>query len=207
VKWEAAQDLLLPDLKDCPWPMAQSRLVLSTREFCSRAAIWRVTLDPILSIAGVAEYPDLIESQQMEVIRVLQAFYDRQELTPITPDNFFREKVDRIGSGPPDYMTVEADSIILSPAPGESGKLIEVQATFKPALSATTFPDELWNQYIEGIVEGAKARLYASPSKPYTDLTLAAASRAAFVRAAGIARERASKGSTRARRRIRGTFY
>lgn len=203
--WEDAQDLLLPDLKDCPWPMAQSRLVLAAREFFSRSGTWSATLDPIPSQAGVTEYPEVVPSANMEVVRVRRCFFGTDELTPLTPDEFFSAVMDPTGM--PEYMTVDADVLLLSGAPSESGVSIIVEATFKPSLTNQGLPDDLWAQHIEAIVEGAKSRLYASQAKPYSDLTLAGASRAAFIRLAGIARERASKGSTKARRRVRGTFY
>ena len=40
-----------------------------------------------------------------------------------------------------------------------------------PALNANTVPDEL-DKYIEGIAHGAKARLFAMPNKPWTQMAL-----------------------------------
>ena len=203
--WEDAQDLLLPDLKDCPWPMAQSRLVLAAREFFSRSGTWSATLDPIPSQAGVTEYPEVVPSSNMEVVRVRRCFFGTDELTPLTPDEFFSAVMDPTGM--PEYMTVDADVLLLSGAPRESGVPIIVEATFKPSLSSTTFPTELWDQYGEGIAEGAKARLYKSPGKPYTDLNMAAVATDAFNVACGKARVRVDRGMTTARTRVRSRFF
>lgn len=207
MKWDDAADWILPDVKDCPWPMAKSRLVLAAREFCSRASVWRVALEPSVSVAGVADYPDLIETQQMEVVRVLRAYYGGAKLVPLGPGQFFEQRADGHSTGPPDYMTVEGDAIVLYPAPPDSGVEILVEATFKPSLTSTTFPTELWNQYGEGIAEGAKARLYKSPGKPYTDLNMAAVATDAFNVACGKARVRVDRGMTTAHTRVRSRFF
>jgi len=111
------------------------------------------------------------------------------------------------GSGVPEYITVDADVLILSGAPSESDVPIVVDATFKPSLANEGLPDDLWDQHIEAIVEGAKARLYKSPKKPYADLSLSAEARDTFVRAMGVARARASSGSTKVKRRVRAHFF
>lgn len=206
MNWDDAADLILPDVRDCPWPMARSRLILAAREFCSRTSIWRVALDPIHSVTGVADYPDLLESQQMEVVRVLRAYFGGAKLTPLGPGAFFERRIDPV-SGPPDYMTIEDGAIVLYPAPAESGAEILVEATFKPSLTSTTFPTTLWNQYGEGISEGAKARLYKSPGKPYTDLNMAAVATDAFNAAVGKARVRVDRGMTAPRQRVRARFF
>ena len=207
MKWDDAADLILPDVKDCPWPMAKSRLILAAREFCSRASVWRVALDPILSVAEVADYPDLIESSQMEVVRVLRAYYGGVKLSPLGPGQFFEQLADPVRSGPPEYMTIDGSAIVLHPAPMDDDVQILVEATFKPSLTSTTFPTPLWNQYGEGIAEGAKARLYKSPGKPYTDLNMAAVATDAFNVACGKARVRVDRGMTTARSRVRSRFF
>lgn len=207
MKWEDAADLILPDVRDCPWPMAKSRLILAARDFCSRTSAWRIELDPFKSIAGVAEYPELIESRQMEVVRVLRAYFGEKKLVPVNPGAFFALRVERQRVGPPEFMTVRGDAILLHPAPSESGVEILVEATFKPSLTSTTFPTELWNQYGETIADGAKARLYKSPGKPYTDLNMAAVAAGDFNAACGKARARIDRGMSTPRQRVRGYYH
>lgn len=205
--WEDADALILPDLKDCPWAMAKSRLILAAREFCSRAAVWRVQLEPFDSIADTEEYPDLIESSQVELVRVLSAYYGMDLLTPRVPTDFFALRVENGLSGVPQDMTIEGESVMLHPVPMESGVPIRVEATFKPSINATGFPSHLWDQYIEHIAEGAKARLYASQAKPYSDLQLAAVARENFNRGIGAAQVRSSKAKTAAVQRVRGRYF
>lgn len=204
--WDDARDLILPDVPGCPWEMARSRLILAAREFFSRSGTWSATLDPIPSQLGVAEYPEIVPTANMEIVRIRQCYYGTKELEPLTPDEFFDRQMDA-PSGLPEFMTVDADVLILSGAPTESGVDIVVEATFKPSLANEGLPNDLWDQHIEAIVEGAKARLYKSPKKPYTDLALSADARGAFLRLAGIARTRAAQGSTKARRRVRAHYF
>lgn len=208
VLWAEAQSLILPDLKDCPWEMAESRLILAAREFFSRSQAWRGKLDAITSIAGVADYPEIVEQQHVDIVRVLSAYYGDTPIEPLVATDFFEEQREDPGTeARPSFMTVEGDVLYLHRAPLESGVVIHVEATYKPALSATGLPQDLWGQYIEHIAEGAKARLYASQAKPYSDLNLAAAARSVFNREISKAYMRASKGMTRGRRRVQGYFY
>lgn len=205
-KWTEAQDLILPDVRDCPWAMAQSRLILAAREFCSRSGAWRVKLDPIPAVAGVADYPEIAELRDTEIVRVLAAYIGIEKLQPVTPDEFFVLQVEH-PQDLPERMTVEGDTLMIHGVPRESGAEIKVEAIFKPSLAATGLPDDLWNQYIEGIVEGAKALLYSSPDKPYTSAGLAALARERFIQAAGVARARTDSGMVRSRRRVRSHFF
>ena len=207
VEWNQAQPLILPDLRDCPWEMAQSRLVLAAREFFARSGAWRQELDTT-SIQGERDYPELVDLMDAEIVRVKRAFYGTQEIRPMLPTDFFKEVAEDPGTETtPQWMTVVEDTLYLHRAPLESGVLIKAECTFKPALTARGLPADLWNQHIEHIAEGAKARLYASQAKPYTDLNLAAIARDAFNREIGKAMARASRGSTRAARRVRAHFF
>jgi len=73
--WDDARDLILPDVPGCPWGMARSRLILAAREFFSRSGTWSATLDPIPSQAGVAEYPEIVPTANMEIVRVRHCYY------------------------------------------------------------------------------------------------------------------------------------
>ena len=205
--WEDAADLLLPDVRDCPWAMARSRLILAAREFFARSGVWTAKLDPIPSQAGVAEYEEIVPTANMEIVRVRECWYGTAEVQPLLPNQFFDREIEHTETGVPEYMTVDADVLLLSCAPAESGIDIRVEAIFKPSMVNQGLPDDLWDQHVETIVEGAKALLYRSQAKPYTDLQLAGIARQEFINATGTARERASKGSARAIRRVRGHFF
>lgn len=207
IPWEDAQDLILPDVRDCPWPMAQSRLVLAARAFFSRSGTWTAKLDPIPSQRGVANYPEIVPTTNMEIVRVRECWYGRDQVHPLLPDEFFDRIIERTELAVPEYMTVDIDELLLSCAPSESDIPIKVEGFFKPSMHCPGLPDDLWDQHIEAIVEGAKARLFRSQSKPYSDLNLAMLSEQSFRKAIGSARERSSKGSAKARRRVRAHFF
>jgi len=206
-KWIEAQDLILPDVPGCPWEMAKSRLIVAAREFCSLSAAWVETFETASAI-GVADYPEIVTGVESEIVRVLECYYGTDEVDPTTPgDMLLRQVEDADVTGPPDHMCVVEDVLTLHPPPGEEGVTIKGRVHLKPSMAATGLPDHVWAQHIEAIVEGAKARLYASPKKPYTDLGMASVSRSAFLAGAGNARERAAKGSTRVARRVRAHYF
>lgn len=206
ILWADAKSLILPDLKDCPWEMAKSRLILAAREFYARTGAWRQELETT-SIADVADYPE-VSPNDAELVRAKSAFYGTEEITPLVPTDFFKEQTEDPSSATtPEFMTVNAGVLWLHRPPLESGVEIKAEVTLKPLLTATGLPEDLWNEHIEHIVEGAKYRLYKSQAKPYTDLNLAALARDAFTRAMGVSGSRARRGSTRAARRVRAHYF
>lgn len=207
IRWNKAADLLLPELTDCPWPMAENRLILAAREFFTKSGAWRHTLEPFYSYANINEY-EAADIPDAEIVRLILGFYDGRELDPLTPDQWERVSADQ-GEvvGQPKYMSYSDELILVHPAPGSDGKEMRATVTLRPQLNAKGLEDQLWNDYIEVIVEGAKQRLYLSQGKPYTEPKLAAAAGARFKEGLKSAQWKIAKGQTRGRGRVKAHFF
>ncbi len=203
--WRDAAPLILPDLNDCPWEMAQSRLLLAAREFYSRSGAWRYSLEPFVTQANVFEY-DAVDFNGAEVVRVLSAWHGSDPLEPLDADTRQMEEANPSTSGTPSKIGYENQAIYLYPTPGEGGVAVRVDVMLQPALDATGLQDWMWSEHIEAIVKGAKARLYATQGKPYTDLTMASLMGQEFKDEISRAYWLTSRASGRGRGRVRAHF-
>lgn len=204
--WRDAAAMILPDLNDCPWEMAQNRLLLTARDFYTRSLAWRHSLEPFLTQAGVDEY-DAVDFSGAEVVRVFDAWYGSQPLDPMTADQGQENAADAATSGVPTKISYSDQALYLSPTPAEGGVLVRADVALRPTLAATGLSDSLWALHIEAIVDGAKARLFSAQGKPYTDPN--AGTEARFRFEAVIAREywRTVKASSRGRGRTRAKMF
>lgn len=100
----------------------------------------------------------------------------------------------------PDDTTI---GLLLAPAAGGN---LRVNVALKPTRASTTFPNWIFERYLETIAHGAKAKLLSIQKKPYTDLTLAAMHAQAFLNGISEAKVRMARGNTRAPLRTHSVF-
>jgi len=92
----------------------------------------------------------------------------------------------------PDDNTV---GLVLAPS---AGGALRIQAALKPTRASTTFPEWIYERYIETIAHGAKARIQMIPKKPYSDLKTGAWHLDQFNGFIGEAMIRTARANTRA---------
>lgn len=102
------------------------------------------------------------------------------------------------------YMP-DDDTVGLLLAPSAGGNL-RIQAALKPTRISTTFPDWIFERYIETIAHGAKGRLMTIPKKPYSDKETGAWHLQMFAGLIGEARVRTARGNTRGPLRTHTVF-
>jgi hypothetical protein len=183
-KWESAADLILPTLRDCPWGFARLQLLLAAREFCERSGAMRVTLDPIKTIAGIADY-DTSALKHTSVIKVNTATYNGVPLTRLTQSDYEQRIARSMDPGVPAFVIFDEGSVILYPTPGEAGVEVDISVTLKPSLKSNGLQSEFWEQYIEKIVLRARARCHEAIDKPYSNVDKAALLNEEFARQCG----------------------
>lgn len=146
-------------------------LVLACREFFERSTAWRVTVGPRKLVANKKHYymspydayANVVQVFDVELNGVpLRKFTRRpagQEPTGTQPFAYYMESPDQIRLWPLSPLTVEeALTFHVALAPKQT-------VTHLPRIAATHFYD--------AIFDGAVARLYSQPAKPYTDVTRA----------------------------------
>ena len=177
-------DEVLSELAGVPQPMAINSIRNAAIDFCERSKAWVIDADPISSVANQAIY-EFEPDAGTEVTGVLQAYYNGLEILPKTsaqleslvsvPGTTFIAGVPwQKQSGVPKYYNIErVDEFILVPYPIEAIALVIVmKIILKPTRTATGMEKWILDKYFMQIAAGAKARLCAMPSKPWSNPTL-----------------------------------
>jgi hypothetical protein len=147
---------------------------------------------------------------QVKPVKVIRAWHDDVEIFPQTTQELsLRYAQWTTEEGTPRWFTQRTpESLILVPKPTAASVAgLDIELAVKPARFATVIDRELYEKYLEEISYGAKFKLFAMKSKPWSDPALAAGWRAAFDEACGTARVTAAKGFTRARQRVKAHFF
>lgn len=201
---------VMPDFPGCPEITVDVALRGALIEFCEKTLIVQRDHDPITVVAGITDY-DLEPPTGTLVTKVMRAWYRQVLLEPVAPDNVLYAQVyntmyegaELTKAEPRNFIQKEERSITLYPIPKETSKnALTIRIALKPTRSATTFEDVLFEDYAEAIAHGAKYRLFSMSGKPWTNGPAAAAALNFFNSAVNVARQRASRGSSRADVRV-----
>jgi hypothetical protein len=185
---------LMPHVSGCSDPLARQSLVDTAIDFCDRTNIVRVRQDLSGLTANVREY-DLDLPSGTQLARVLRVMVGetKASMVPIefveSPYAYYDTVgTDTVERGTPRCAYLLSPTTIgLFPPPAESAPLsLMVEFSIKPLRTATTLPDELAADWLDAIVEGAKARLYALPKADFAMPTAIPMAMAAY--ANGVSR-------------------
>jgi hypothetical protein len=204
--WSAWYDAILPDVPGCPAGAADYAIKRAAIDFCDRSCAWRKALPAIDSVASTAgengEYTLPAAGTGQVVAKLIECRWIGSALTFKRPDelqDIYNPTDWRTVTGPtPQYFTQETpNKVRLVPAPSSStvGAINGLWAAVRPADTATGIDDDVGSEYHQAIVDGAKARLFESPDKPYTNPQLAQTYQALFDSEIGNAAFRAFRGS------------
>ncbi len=201
-------DEVLPDL-----PGAQTDIVLHAIRraliyFCERSlAYWHTPAD-IDVVSGTHTYTPAVPTDT-EIAKVRQAWYDNNQLHIVSSDdlnNFYLDWQNE--SNPPEYLTQESVSTVRL-VPNPSADLtagLSLRLALKPTATAATIGGDIFDRYYDVIGYGAKARLMASPKKPYSSTEHASYFDRKFKDGIASAAIDAAKGFTRAPLRTAGYY-
>jgi hypothetical protein len=203
---------ILPEVLGCPEPVVDHALVSTMIDFCEKTLVHQVDLDPITVVRGIIDYELDPPINQTLITRVMKVFYKDTELTAVAPDdvrvaqlyNKYFEGVQPQEGTPRMYVQKDPRTISIFPFPQETERLaLTLRAALKPTRSATQFDDILYEEYAETIGHGTVSRLAMQSGKTYTDLKLAGLKNVLYTAGVNVARQRASRGSTRANQQVR----
>lgn len=194
--WADFYDSLMPDVPGCPYVAATFALRQSAIAFCEQSLAWTYAHPDIAVVNDVDEYA-YIPPVGALVHAVVYAEFNDHEIDAKVKDVDMRIWNWRNQSGTPEYVLGGPSGIRLVPTPDVEGTLKLVVA-LKPDNDSTGIDDEIFQEYREAIVHGAKARLMLSPRKPYTNAELAAFHMQQFAAQTAGAGQRVARNYTRA---------
>jgi hypothetical protein len=168
-------DKFLPELlqyvPDVPEVVATNAIRNAAIEFCERTRVWQVDSFST-SIAGLASY-EVDPPFGAKFVDIIFAYYGDRLLVPKVAeelDRVYRWTDWRTLRGEPVYLTrMNALEIILVPAPSEARVRIKLRAAYAPTRASNQVGVDVYENYLEVICMGARARLYNTPLQPYYD--------------------------------------
>lgn len=163
---------LLPYLSGCPSSAAEQALVDAATSFCEDSLAIRQRLDTELTSNGNPEF-DITAPPNQLVTRVLKVWVDGREIGSMPAESVDDQRF--VSSFPRAFYTLLDDSgltALLYPVPDNSYTLI-AEVALKPIRGARSLHTDLFNTWIDIILDGAKARLMSIPDQPYTNLSAA----------------------------------
>jgi hypothetical protein len=175
-------DDVMPVIPGAPLVLAQQEIRAAAIEFFARSLTHQAAMTPVASVIGQADYTIVNPIANTVIEQVLEVTYNGG-----APLRFARRVRDLVSAYGPTWSTLSAvapDYVLVNPQ-CTSVKLIKkpstviagaiaIYAVLKPTHAATSISDDdLYQQHRLVISEGAKARLFAMPKKPWTNLELA----------------------------------
>lgn len=150
-----------------PEPLVYQELLDSAITFCEESHVVRYITDPITVIPGVADY-DIDLPQFTDLTRIVRVWYGDSQFTPAR-------------ATPMNWLVTDIGQLTVYPTPSEStiGPMFMEVAT-KPTRTALSVADQLYTDWIEGVVGGAVARICSMPDQPWSNDANAAKGAAAY---------------------------
>ena len=173
-------DTILGRLTGAMPEMVQTEVRNAVREFFVESTAWRQEVrtgvkagESTIDFRGVVSKAD--------TLFILQAFYKGNRMQPVEDFPYNWED----GGSPTAFWSPEPGVMRMSPVPDQTEEqALRVMLALKP--SGCDVPSWVEDIYFKVISDGALARLYAHPKRPYTEFGLAAYHSGQF--RAGIAR-------------------
>lgn len=141
-------------------------------EFCERTRYWQDDADAILMFPKLNTYEiDVLAGRKF--VDVMFAYYNQKLLVPKAPEELsrlYRWADWRTLRGEPCYVTrYNAKEIIVVPTPDKPGDRLNMRIAYAPTRDARNVGIDVYENYLEVIGNGARARLYNTPGQPYYD--------------------------------------
>lgn len=201
---------VLTDVPGCPEIAAVLAVRNTVIDFCEKSLVVQADLDPVSLVAGQADY-DLEPPVNRLVTKVMKLFYKNSELHPFGQDfvpsatYFNPSAIDGdADSEPRGWSQKDTTTFTVWPAPKTAqANAITIRAALKPTRASTSCDDVVFEDYAEYIAAGAKARLMLQPNKAYTNPGLVVTQNQLYMQGVNMARQRASRGHTRANLRVK----
>jgi hypothetical protein len=154
----------------CSDPLARQALVDSCIQFCEKSEVLRQDLDPLTVSANVSSYELTPPEESHTFARILSVVIDGTPLHGV-----FEHDVKNLrpsSEGPKAFHTTRKDNefrLHLYPTP-DKATTATVHAVLRPTRAATEVDDELFERWVDAVVDGAIARITRLPDQPYSDI-------------------------------------
>ena len=198
-------DSFLPEviqfMPDVPEHIAKNAIRNAAIEFCEKSRYWQIDVDPISVVNGQRNYV-VPTPADTKMVGAVSAYYNTNLLIPKGPDELAR--IYRMGDwqqveGSPQYMTqLIKPEVVLVPTPYEDkADALHLRVAIAPTREAEEITQDVYENFLLVIANGAKAILYNTPGQPYFDKASAKECQMYFRAGIANARIMVDKGLTR----------
>lgn len=214
-----ALDAFLPHIQ--PWllaapePLVRASLLRAAREFCERTHVIQATVGPLAAVANQSDYPFTLSSADLELVRVKRAWWETQELNLVAPEDIGTPlaytgtvgSISRQSSRPVDALLSGPLTLTVAPPPLTSqASMLTMRVVVRPTMAATTLPDELFNDWLEGVIAKTILVVAAVPGNMVSANTIALAQSMDMTQV-GRACDVARRGRQQAPMRVQGNPF
>ena len=199
---------IAPRVPGCSDALIDQAVLDACIDFCERSLVVKRMLDSFVTKPLQAIY-DLYGANQQGVAQIMRVWVDSTEITPLdedaisTPFGFVSSVPGQSnpGSTPRFFNETEPNSISLYPTPDKVYTL-NMRVALKPMRSATQVEDQLFEDWVEVVMDGAFARLFAMPAQEFTSPALTKYHAVQYEVGVNAAMLQARRGNTRAQSRV-----
>lgn len=207
--WSLFYPEVLPELPKVPVPLVDYWLRTAAIEFCERSKCHLVGLASLDSVANQGSYVIALAADT-DLVELAAVRYQGETLDPVSP-TFLETSYDDWESevGCPEFYTQpDPSTVTLVPAPDASvAAAIRLRAAIKPGTAATGVDDWLFTKYHTQIAAGAKSKLMAMVSKPWSNPDEAPKQQTIFADGIDEAVVVSQRGFVRSRPRVTARFF
>jgi len=193
--WDNYMPEVAPDVAGCPKSVIRNAIRNSAIELCYEGRAWRTQITDVTMVIGTPVYTlgVPVDSEVIATTRLL-VVGDVRPLSTLPPAHQNRFKISA-DNGRPKFYNAETPATVTLYPPPDTAYVAEVFALLKPTKVSLGGPDFLYNDWLEVIASGAKARLMAMAGRPWSNPKMVNIHRKAFVKGYVEARIRDAKGN------------
>lgn len=201
---------VLPFVSSCPDDTVLHNVRLAAIEFFRRTHVWEADLTPItadgVSSLFALTLPTDAVIDKVQRVRLKPAGQEARKIAVFEA----KEGQEQVDSGfcTDDFAFTDASRKSITVWPLQlSATQILARAALKPSQTATTLPDDLFEQYAEVISHGALSKLLAVPEKPWTNASAAGLYGGQFEKVIATSARIAERGFSQSARRSTTKFF
>ena len=166
---------VMPSVQGCPIGMVDTAIRNSLMEFCEKTRIWKYMCPTISLVDQQSLYPITSTDDNSIISMPTYVGVDGFNIAPTNEEDLYaldplwRKAESR---RPIFYYMDYNDNINLIPIPNLDPNIpsvMQVEVSLKPSVTSTTFPDWIFNNWVEVIADGALMRLHTMPGKVWAN--------------------------------------
>lgn len=182
--WSAWNPDVLPKVAGCPQLLIEHELKRAAQEFFEETFAWKVLTPAVSVLADDEEILVAPSDPEQELVRIEQAWYDGQAISPKTIEELDAQFADdwKTHTGTPGhYIEVTPGTVRLYPIPTtDAVSGLACRISVRPSDSATGIPDAYRTKYRKALSDGALGALLLYPSAAWSAADHASLYRGAF---------------------------